>query len=81
MTAQTPELLELSDDDARKIWCAVVQKAVEDYRRGPKSRGDFLKQYQEAREWLLSKDEEFPSFRRLCAELGMDPDLVLERLG
>lgn len=71
----------LTEEDVKTIWLNVLFKAVEDFTNG--TRGSSHKSYeayQEAREWIWSGDEEFPSFLYLCEYLELDSRRIRRKL-
>ncbi len=67
----------VSGDEAKVLWTNVIKRAVADFRAGPKSSKAL---YEDAKSWLFSDDEEFPSFVTVCDHLDMDVDFLRKRL-
>ena len=64
---------DVSYEDARLLWVHVMRKAVEDFKSGSKSRGaESKKAYEDAKRWIWSDSEEFPSFIFLCEILELN---------
>ncbi|HAC79644.1 MAG: hypothetical protein P8K76_11955 [Candidatus Binatia bacterium] len=73
---------EPTDQPEIRLMLAVMEDAVATFQRYLKepSRGN-EREYQETRAWLESEDLEWPySFSNLCEALGMDPQLVREKM-
>lgn len=63
----------LTEEDARVIWIHVLYKAVEDFKNGSGGQSSQAKKaYQEAKKWIWSGNEEFPSFLFLCEHLELN---------
>lgn len=62
----------LTEEDARILWANVLLKAVEDFKNGQKTKTqEGRRVYKNAKSWIWSDNEEFPSFLFLCDHLGI----------
>jgi len=79
MDSETEELI--SYNDARILWAHVMHKAIEDFKFGKRAKGaESLGAYRDARGWIWSDDEEFPSFLFLCEVLELDAGRIRRKL-
>ena len=79
VSATKEELEEWDPLDVRRLWCSVIQRAVDDCMLGATStKVETLQLRKEAQEWLFSENEEFPSFMFLCDHLNLNPRLIRE---
>lgn len=59
--------------DVRRLWCAVIQRAIDDYLLGFRSQKIGARElHVEAQEWLFSDEIDFPSFRYLCEMMNVN---------
>lgn len=73
------ELEEWDPVDIRRLWCAVVQRAVDDCLLGATStKPETAQLRKEAQEWLFSDNEAFPSFLFICDHLNLNPRPIRE---
>lgn len=60
------------DDNCRKLWTAVLERAIEDALRG----GKYWIHRENARFWFLSENHELGSFLWICDTVNLDPSLL-----
>ena len=59
----------------------MVERAILDIRLGPNVRSEELREaYRDAKQWIFSDDQEFPSFLAICGYIDLDPDAVREKV-
>ena len=65
----------------RQLWCAVIDRAVQDATRRPVGWAPLtreqLRERDEARRWFLDNDGHF---RHACESAGLDPDILRKRV-
>ena len=64
----------------RRLLCAVVLKAIEDYQDVLRQDGIQAAEASRVGRWFLTPAVEFGNFRHLCDLLGREPDRLLSRL-
>ncbi|MEO5332901.1 MAG: hypothetical protein H7839_12830 [Magnetococcus sp. YQC-5] len=69
---QTTEYHTLDNENARRLWAAVMERAILDLQDNT-LRGDAI-------EWMNSKRRSIGSFHWVCQHLDMDPDSVKRAL-
>lgn len=65
----------------RQLWCAVIDRAVQDATRRPAGWASLtreqLRERDEARRWFAENDAHF---RHACESAGFEPDLLRKRV-
>lgn len=73
------EVEPITIEDAQIIWENVLKKAVEDYKCGGNTKRT-RKNYEDAKRWMWSDSEDFPSFLFVCSYFGIEPQIIRQKL-
>jgi hypothetical protein len=68
-------------DDAKIIWLNVIRKAIDDFKYGVTAKGvDAKRAHIDARVWIWSEEDEFPSFVFLCKIFDLNIKAIRQEL-